>query len=109
MAVEDLTAIWNYTEEKWSEQQADSYYEQLIAASRRIADEPFLPGSKKYDHIEAGLCGFKIHKHIDTAIFTEISQLFKVFCAAQCPGNSKSSAGLSDIDSRFSEAGNSFL
>ena len=56
MAVEDLTAIWNYTE--------DSYYEQLIAASRRIADEPFLPGSKKYDHIEAGLCGFKIHKHI---------------------------------------------
>lgn len=64
MAVEDLTAIWNYTEEKWSEQQADSYYEQLIAASRRIANEPFLPGSKKYDHIEAGLCGFKIHKHI---------------------------------------------
>lgn len=64
MAVEDLTSIWNYTVEKWSEQQADSYYEQLIAASRRIADEPFLPGSKKYDHIEAGLCGFKIHKHI---------------------------------------------
>ena len=46
MAVEDLTAIWNYTEEKWSEQQADSYYEQLIAASRRIADEPFLPEVK---------------------------------------------------------------
>ena len=52
MAVEDLTAIWNYTEGKWSGQQADSYYEQLIAASRRIADEPFLPGSKKYDHID---------------------------------------------------------
>ena len=26
MAVEDLTSIWNYTVEKWSEQQADSYY-----------------------------------------------------------------------------------
>ena len=64
MAVEDLTAIWNYTEESGPEQQADSYYEQLIAASHRIADRAFLPGSKKYDHIEAGLCGFKIHKHI---------------------------------------------
>lgn len=60
MAVEDLTSIWNYTVEKWSEQQADSYYEQLIAASCRIADEPFLPESKKYDHIEAGLWGFNI-------------------------------------------------
>lgn len=46
MAVEDLTAIWNYTEEKWSEQQADSYYEQLIAATAALLTSRFCPGVK---------------------------------------------------------------
>ena len=29
-AVEDLTGIWEYTIEKWSEQQADRYYNLLL-------------------------------------------------------------------------------
>jgi toxin ParE1/3/4 len=29
-AVEDLTDIWNYTLENWSERQADKYYDLLI-------------------------------------------------------------------------------
>ena len=29
-AVEDLAKIWDYTFEKWSEQQADKYYALLI-------------------------------------------------------------------------------
>lgn len=31
-AVEDLTDIWNYTADVWSEQQADNYYEMLVAS-----------------------------------------------------------------------------
>jgi toxin ParE1/3/4 len=29
-AVEDLTEIWNYTFEVWSDSQADRYYELLV-------------------------------------------------------------------------------
>ena len=29
-AVNDLTAIWNYTFDKWSENQADKYYLMLL-------------------------------------------------------------------------------
>ena len=29
-AVQDLTNIWNYTFEKWSEKQADTYYRMLL-------------------------------------------------------------------------------
>ena len=37
-AVEDLTDIWNYTVETWSEAQADNYYTLLVDTSRQIAD-----------------------------------------------------------------------
>jgi len=30
-AIEDLSAIWNYTIETWSEEQADKYYNMLLA------------------------------------------------------------------------------
>ena len=36
-AVEDLTGIWDYTLKKWSEQQADKYYEMLIDTFKKIA------------------------------------------------------------------------
>lgn len=29
-AVEDLTKIWEYTFDKWTEKQADKYYEMLL-------------------------------------------------------------------------------
>lgn len=31
-AVEDLSEIWNYTFDKWSESQADIYYTSLVSA-----------------------------------------------------------------------------
>ena len=41
-AVDDLTKIWEYTIEKWSEQQADSYYSALLHSCQAIADNPEL-------------------------------------------------------------------
>ena len=41
-AVEDLTGIWEYTIEKWSEQQADRYYNLLLDSCQDIADNPEL-------------------------------------------------------------------
>ena len=41
-AVEDLTKIWEYTFEIWSEKQADTYYDSLIINCQEIADNPKL-------------------------------------------------------------------
>ena len=47
-AVEDLTDIWNYTVETWSETQADSPH----------------PLGKEYAEIMEGLFGYRTGKHI---------------------------------------------
>ena len=62
-AVEDLTDIWNYTFDEWSEHQADDYYNMLISSCQEIATNPYLL-SKRYDEIFNGLRGFKASKHI---------------------------------------------
>jgi len=61
-AVEDLSAIWNYSFETWSEDQADKYYNMLIAFCKQLAENP--PVGKKYDEIKEGLLGFRAGKHI---------------------------------------------
>ena len=61
-AVEDLTNIWNYTFEKWSEKQADKYYEMLINNCQEIAVNPEL--GKNYDGIAATLYGIRTNRHI---------------------------------------------
>ena len=62
-AVEDLTSIWNYTFDKWSEKQADKYYEMLINMCREVAESPSLLG-RKYDEVADGLYGIKANRHI---------------------------------------------
>lgn len=62
-AVEDLTGIWNYTANAWSESQADEYYGMLIAACRRIAENPPTAG-RRYDEVAEGLFGVKAGRHI---------------------------------------------
>lgn len=62
-AVEDLTNIWNYTVDTWSEQQADAYYEMLISSCRKVACDPVLFG-REYNEITEGLYGFKANRHI---------------------------------------------
>ena len=67
-AVEDLTEIWEYTMEKWSEKQADKYYQMLLETCQHIADDPNV--GKNYEAIGDDLFGFKANRHI---IFYRIS------------------------------------
>ena len=41
-AVADLSKIWEYTFEVWSEKQADKYYDELILNCEEIAENPDL-------------------------------------------------------------------
>lgn len=68
-AVDDLTEIWNYTFEEWSEQQADKYYRLLIDSCNEIAQNPAL--GKNYDGIMTALSGVKVARHI--IFYREIS------------------------------------
>ena len=61
-AVADLSDIWNYTVETWSEKQADLYYELLIGFCQNIADNPSI--GKNYDGIAENLYGFRANKHV---------------------------------------------
>ncbi len=61
-AVEDLSKIWDYTFEVWSENQADKYYEMLISSCQEIADNPLL--GKNYDGITQNLFGMRTNRHI---------------------------------------------
>ncbi|MEN9522822.1 MAG: hypothetical protein RL065_1199 [Bacteroidota bacterium] len=62
IAVDDLTKIWEYTCEEWSEKQADKYYALLIDACKEIAKNPFM--GKQYEEIEKGILGSLVQKHI---------------------------------------------
>ena len=62
-AVEDLSAIWNYTLEEWSEEQADKYYGMLVASCRKLAENPVLFG-RRYEEIADNLYGYKAQRHI---------------------------------------------
>jgi len=62
-AVDDLDSIWEYTVEVWSEQQADSYYSQIINTCNRIAnDTRFL--DREYAEIHQGLFCRRCNKHL---------------------------------------------
>ena len=61
-AVDDLTQIWNYTFDKWSESQADKYYHMLIDNCEEVANYPDL--GKNYSGVMDNLLGFKAGRHI---------------------------------------------
>ncbi len=62
-AVKDLSGIWSYTANMWSEKQADQYYDMIITSCRKIAANPSLFG-RQYKEIAETLYGFKANKHI---------------------------------------------
>ena len=72
-AVEDLSGIWNYTFDYWSEHQADIYYEMLIEYCEQIAEKPYI--GKNYESIEKRLLGHKVGSHV---IFYRIVNANKV-------------------------------
>lgn len=62
ITIKDLSEIWNYTANNWSERQANIYYELIIKACSAIAKKPHL--GKDYNEIFPELKGKKLSKHI---------------------------------------------
>lgn len=61
-AVKDLSDIWIYTVETWTENQADKYYKLIISACSTIAKKPQI--GKFYPEIYPDLQGRLTSKHI---------------------------------------------
>ena len=61
-AVSDLSKIWEYTFEVWSEKQADKYYAELISNCEEIAENPAL--GKNYEGVSKQLLGIQANRHI---------------------------------------------
>ncbi|APQ17993.1 type II toxin-antitoxin system RelE/ParE family toxin [Maribacter hydrothermalis] len=61
-AIEDLSRIWEYTYEVWSEKQADKYYNELISSCKEIAENPDI--GKNYSVISNKLLGVNKNRHI---------------------------------------------
>jgi len=61
-AVADLSGIWNYTIDTWSEKQADKYYQMLLDNFTEIAENPTI--GKSYSGIANHLFGLKAGRHI---------------------------------------------
>lgn len=61
-AVTDLSGIWDYTFDNWSEKQADTYYNMLLDCCQDIANNPEL--GKNYNEIKSDLFGLKASRHI---------------------------------------------
>jgi len=61
-ALEDLSEIWNYTYDIWSENQADKYYKLLIGFCKQIAKQPEI--GRNYKQTKQNVLGFKAGEHI---------------------------------------------
>lgn len=61
-AVADLTQIWNYTFDKWSENQADKYYQMLLDNCNEVAFNPDL--GLTYFIVSENLLGFRAGRYI---------------------------------------------
>jgi len=62
LAIEDLSNIWEYTFDTWSEKQADKYYNMLLLSCNEIAKKPKI--GKQYDIVSKGIFGFKSEDRI---------------------------------------------
>ena len=61
-ADEDLASIWRWTFERWSESQADDYYDGLSEAMALLAQEPRRGRSMR--DIDVGLMRFTCKSHV---------------------------------------------
>ena len=66
----DLTEIWDYTVEEWSENQAEKYYNLIIASCIDLANNPKL--GKPYEILSLNILGYKCGEHI--IFYREISK-----------------------------------
>lgn len=58
----DLIAIWEFTKENWSVQQADRYYQIIVDKFLEISSRPDL--GRSYDDLRSGYRGVTIKSHI---------------------------------------------
>lgn len=72
-ALSDLEKIWLHTDENWSEQQADKYYNDLIKGIEFISTNPEI--GKEIDYVKKGYRKFVIQSHL---IFYQISQNMEI-------------------------------
>lgn len=61
-AIADLSAIWDYTFEVWSEEQADKYYYILLEHCQALADDKAF--AKNYPDINKDIFGSGVGQHI---------------------------------------------
>ena len=61
-ALDDLIEIWDYTVEQWSENQAQTYYNLIMASCMDLANNPQL--GKSYNIVSQNLLGYKCGEHI---------------------------------------------
>ncbi len=61
-ALQDLSEIWDYTYDVWSENQADKYYKLLIEFCNQIAKKP--EKGKNYRETNQNILGFKAGEHV---------------------------------------------
>jgi toxin ParE1/3/4 len=61
-AVEDLSKIWDYTYEVWSENQADKYYFELLEDCQVLSENQNL--AKNHTEINDDIYGYKSGQHI---------------------------------------------
>jgi toxin ParE1/3/4 len=72
-AVNDLSKIWDYTYEVWSENQADKYYFELLVDCQELAGNHLL--GKNYDLINKDLFGYQSGQHL---IFYRVLDSLKI-------------------------------
>ncbi|MDB5200675.1 MAG: type toxin-antitoxin system RelE/ParE family toxin [Ferruginibacter sp.] len=61
-AVEDLSRIWNYTFDSWSEKQADKYYQLVLDSCVELAAGKV--AGKPYPETDNEILGCRIMQHI---------------------------------------------
>lgn len=61
-AILDLSGIWEYTFDTWSEKHADKYYFMLLETCQDLADRKV--SGKYYFEIEEELLGYRAGQHI---------------------------------------------
>lgn len=61
-AVQDLSSIWDYTEQRWDVRQAETYLSEIRAAIERIAESP--DRGRVCDNIRLGYRRYAIGSHL---------------------------------------------
>jgi toxin ParE1/3/4 len=61
-AVDDLSKIWDYTYEVWSENQADKYYYKLLEDCQELSENQSL--GRNYVEIDMDIYSYKPGQHI---------------------------------------------